>query len=154
MATKYNLSEQKEELFYDFILNGYDNLQLEQEYEGVVLNAIQIHTLIMAYKNPGINVTSVSKMWGHTRSAASKNITMLANHGFLEKKKLPGNDKAVCLFVTEKGERMAQRHIDYDKKAIDMIVTRISDSCTDSEIDAFFKVMEKFNMQIKEGNKK
>lgn len=146
---KFVVTTENEELFYDFILNGYDNMQLEQEYDGVKLNTIQIHTLIMVDKNPGINVTDISRMWGHTRSAASKNISRLAADGFIEKRKISGNDKEIRLFATEKGQRAARQHIAYDRQAIDTLVNGVSRNCTSEEMSAFFKVMRYLNKGIK-----
>lgn len=142
------------DLVYDFVLNGYDNMQKEQLYGDTKMNMMQIHTLVTVYQNPGINVTQVSQKWGHTRSAASKNVTMLEKHGFLEKRRLPGNAKEIYLFATKKGEEAALRHMEYDRVQISRILERVSESHTDREIETFLSVLDVFNKFIKKENER
>jgi len=146
--------EKNGNLLYDFIQNGYDNMQKEREYSGVKLNMTLIHTLVMVYRNPGINVMQVSQAWGHTRSAASKNVVKLEEAGFLEKRKMPDNQKEMCLFVTQKGEEAAKQHINHDNQVIDRMLNSVSRNYSCKQIEDFFSLLAELNDLIREENQK
>lgn len=141
----------KADLIYDFVQTGAENINSIHVCEnGEVMSMVQMHTLTMVYDNPGLCVSDVAKMWGHTLGAASRNIDRLQKKGYIEKRKLEGNNKEVRLYATESGKELAAKHKENDKKTIERMFTKGLEKHSAEEIDSFFKVLETLGKLIKE----
>ena len=100
---------------YQFVMVMMDHMKQPRDYgTGKILNMVEIHTLSMISESPGICISDVAKRWNRTLSAASRNIDRLAAKGYVEKKKTDGNGKTVHLYLTEKGQNLADLHRAYD----------------------------------------
>ncbi len=104
---------------YRFVMCSMDDYNAVHDYgTGKVLNMVEMHTLSMIAERPGLRVTDVAKRWNRTLGAASKNISKLCSKGLIQKRKLPGDDKTIHLYATERGEELAELHRQYDRQQI------------------------------------
>ena len=102
---------------YQFVMVMMDHMKQPRDYgTGKILNMVEIHTLSMISADPGICISDVARKWNRTLSAASRNIDRLAAKGYVEKKKLDGNSKTIHLYLTEKGQQLADLHKTYDQE--------------------------------------
>ena len=128
--------------FYQFIASSIGYMKKPRDYgTGEKVNMVEVHTLLMIADHPGICITEVSKMWGHTIAAASRNADRLCKKGYIQKGKLPGNDKNVHLFATEKGKAFAELHKQYDKKEVRADAEHVLRTHTPEEFVAFLSVL-------------
>ena len=70
---------------------------------GDLLHCSEIHTIMAIGKNPGINVTNLSRLLGISRSAISQMMNRLQKKGLVEKHRDPDNDKEILLRLSLKG---------------------------------------------------
>lgn len=127
---------------YQFILISMDNMKRPQDYgTGELLNMVEMHTLGLIADQPGICVSDVARVWGRTLGAASRNVNRLAQKGYVKKEKLPGNDKNVHLYATEKGQAFAQLHKQHDRETIEADAQEILKHHTIDEVETFFSVL-------------
>ena len=100
---------------YRFVMYASDDYNTPHDYgTGSILNRVEMHTLAMIAAAPGICITDVARMWNRTLGAASKNVNRLCSKGYVEKRKLPGNDKTIHLHPTPEGEKLAKLHRQFD----------------------------------------
>lgn len=127
---------------YRFVLCSMDNYSAVHDYgTGKVLNMVEMHTLSMIAEQPGLRVTDVAKLWNRTLGAASKNISKLCSKGLIEKKKLPGNDKTIHLYPTERGKEIARLHRQYDRRQIADTLRFFLSLHTEEELRTFHRVI-------------
>lgn len=127
---------------YRFVMFANDEYSAPKDYgTGKMLNMVEMHTLAMIADTPGICVTDVAKMWNRTLGAASKNVNRLCSKGYVEKKKLPGNDKTVHLFPTEEGRQLAALHKKYDQAQVMATVNTLLNRHTEEELECFYRVL-------------
>ena len=101
--------------------------------------------LLRIAENPGINISELAAMWNRTNGAISQTATKLEKSGYIIRRKQPGNKKFVELYPTEKGITLSQAHMRYDAIEVSKTMNQLLNSgCTASEIDTFFKVVEKY----------
>ncbi len=131
------------DMVYQFVLYNMDDYSQPRDYgTGDVLNMVEIHTLALIAETPGLCVSDVAKMWHRTLSAASRNVNRLHQKGLITKKKIPGNDKNVHLYPTEKGAELARLHNDYDRKQIAKTMKYLLLRHTDEELRHFNEVIK------------
>lgn len=139
---KFDYYVQVMEDVYRFVMCSMDNYSAVHDYgTGEILNMVEIHTLSMIANNPGLRVTDVAKMWNRTLGAASKNVNKLCGKGYVEKKKLPGNDKAVHLYPTEAGRQLAALHREYDRKHIADLLQYLFARHSEEELLTYHRVL-------------
>jgi len=87
------------------ILNKMDaDEKLPKDFgSGDLLHCSEIHTIMAIGKNPGINVTNLSRLLGISRSAISQMMNRLQKKGLVEKHRDPDNDKEILLRLSPKG---------------------------------------------------
>lgn len=129
--------------FYHFVTVAGENFGAKHDYgTGKELNAVEMHTLAMIADNPGLCITDVARLWSRTLGAASKNVNRLVAKGYVEKRKLPGNEKNIHLYPTDKGLHLAELHRKYDRlhqsEAIDYLLTQY----TPEELKIFYSVLK------------
>ena len=127
---------------YRFVMLASDAYAAPRDYgTGKVLNMVEMHTLAMIAEDPGICVTDVAKLWNRTLGAASKNVQRLCDKGYVEKRKLPGNDKTIHLYPTELGLELARRHKAYDLENIEKTVADLLKHHTEEELLSAYRVL-------------
>ncbi len=70
---------------------------------GDLLHCSEIHTIMAIGKNPKINLTSLSRLLGISRSAISQMTNRLEKKDLVEKHRDPDNDKEILLCLSPKG---------------------------------------------------
>ncbi|WP_462315227.1 MarR family winged helix-turn-helix transcriptional regulator [Methanobrevibacter sp.] len=92
--------------------------------------------LINAYKNEGISQEELAKKLHVNESTVTRNLDKLEKKGLIMK--TPEKRKKI-INVTSKGEKIAQKVLDYDEKWDDMI----KESLSDEEFKDFKKLLIK-----------
>lgn len=127
---------------YRFVMESVDAYSTPRDYgTGDILNMVEIHTLSLIADQPGLCVTDVAKMWNRTLGAASRNVNRLCAKGLVRKEKLPGNDKTVHIYPTERGERLAKLHRAYDREQIAHVKDYLLTRHTEEELRHFHDVV-------------
>ncbi len=86
--------------------------KIPQQYcDGLILTQPEIHTIAIIGDNAGINITGLAKTRGITKGAASQMIYKLRDKGLVEKRTSPDSDAELNLFLTEKGEKAREEHL-------------------------------------------
>ncbi len=139
------------DLLYEFVLMGSSFMFKPRDYgTGEVLNIVEIHTLAMIAGDPGICISDVARRWNRTLGAASRNVDKLQSKGYIEKRKLDGNNKTIRLYPTEKGAELARLHSECDKQKVQELTERVLNSHSQGEVMNFFSVLKSINEIIKE----
>ena len=92
--------------------------------------------MINAYKNEGISQEELAKKLHVNESTVTRNLDKLEKKGLIMK--TPEKRKKI-INVTSKGEKIAQKVLDYDEKWDDMI----KESLSDEEFKDFKKLLIK-----------
>lgn len=109
---------------------------------GEKYNPVEVHTLSHIAEHPGISVSEIARDWGKTKGAVSQMIRKLSLQGLVCKKKMDGNDKVTCLYVTEKGAELDKLHKIYDTSNYERFLKVLGERVTQEELMTAFKVME------------
>lgn len=70
----------------------------------------EIHTIAAIGAHENINITSLAKMQGTSKSAVSQTVSKLVKKGFIDKRSSPETDNEVVLLLTEKGKQVFDMH--------------------------------------------
>jgi DNA-binding MarR family transcriptional regulator len=70
---------------------------------GDLLHCSEIHTIMAIGKNPDINLTTLSRLLGISKSAISQMIGKLSRKNLVEKHRDPDNDKEVLVRLSPRG---------------------------------------------------
>lgn len=128
---------------YQFVLVMMDHMKQPHNYgTSEKLNMVEIHTLSMIAAQPGVCVSDVAKFWNRTLSAASRNVDRLHTKGYIEKKKLHGNSKNVHLYVTDKGQQLADFHRRLDDAETKRFSEFIVKKCSMEDLEKFNHVLK------------
>lgn len=80
-------------------------------YQGnLTLSHAELHTIACIGDYPGLNLTSLAKTKGITKSAASQMIYRLRDKGLVKKEVSANSDAEICIHLTEIGETVYQEH--------------------------------------------
>ena len=128
---------------YRFVLDITDHMKKPRDYgTGNVLNMVEMHTVVLIARRPGITVGDVAKFWNRTMSAASRNVDRLAAKGYVEKRKQDGNAKTVHLYPTALGEQLAARHSAFDAMEMESFAKFVETRCAPEDLATFARVMK------------
>lgn len=128
---------------YQFVITMMDYMKQPRDYgTGKILNMVEIHTLSLISDNPGICISDVAKRWNRTLSAASRNIDRLTTKGYIEKKKLNGNSKTIHLYLTEKGQELANLHKKFDLKNTEKFAQFLIDNYDMEDLRKFNEMLK------------
>lgn len=117
---------------------------------GKILNVVEVHTLAMIARTPGITPTEVAQNWNRTLSAASRNIDRLQRKGYICKQFHPGNRKTIHLYPTAEGEQLARLHAEYDATNARQVAAALLERHSIEEIRTFSAVLESFTQIVQE----
>ena len=92
---------------YEFVILYHNYIYAHHTYENENFNMMEIHTLTYIDDCPGITATELSKLWHKSKSAISQVIKRLVDSGYVEKRFKENNEKSVCLYATDKGQRLS-----------------------------------------------
>lgn len=146
---KYHELDNKAGTIYKFVKTYSDYIKATRDYgTGEPINMVEVHTLTMIEENPGITATEIAIEWNRTKGAASQIVNKLEQRGFIIKKREEGNEKNLHLYVTEKGVKLSKAHKAYDIEELTWADKVLQQSFTSEEIDAFYKVMQKYTQLL------
>jgi DNA-binding MarR family transcriptional regulator len=91
--------------------------------DGVEVSTREIHTIQAIGERDQMCVTEVASHFGVTKSAASQMIKKLEEKGFVEKNKVPGNDKELSLTLTRLGWKAFDAHEKFHGKDRDALIS-------------------------------
>ncbi len=148
---------------YGLSMNTYDIAELGNLYAmktmansnvpydygtGEMYTSVEAHTITNIFLNPGISAKEISERTARTQSAVSQIISKLTAKGLVKAEKDPEDNRRICLYVTEKGEKLAKAHIAYDEKAIgkaiDMLISQMGVEAMENFLQIFsFMVNDK-----------
>lgn len=130
---------------YQFVMQFHDYMNGVRDYgNGVPIKRVEVHTLTMIERNPGITVSELAKLWRRTKGTVSVNVAALEKAGYIYRQKSPGNAKVVHLYATEKGVELSTLHKAYDNLGLVRTQAQLLKYCTGEELNAFFKVVHAY----------
>jgi DNA-binding MarR family transcriptional regulator len=98
---------------------------------GDLLHCSEIHTIMAIGKNPDINLTSLSRLLGISKSAISQMVSRLAKKNLVEKHRDPHNDKEVLLRLSPRGTIAWLGHEQYHAKIFARMHRELGDLTAD-----------------------
>ena len=135
---------------YQFVLGYNDFIYSLHDYgHDTPLTMIEVHTLTYIEEHPGTTVTELAAYWHKTKSALSQLVSWLAKQGLVEKRRREDNARIVGLYPTERGIEISREHKRFDIADIERTNTDLLQTCSQGEIDAFYKVLGSFNELIR-----
>lgn len=135
---------------YQFVLGYNDFIYSLHDYgHDTPLTMIEVHTLTYIEEHPSTTVTELAAYWHKTKSALSQLVTWLAKQGLVEKRRREDNARVVGLYPTERGIEISREHKRFDIADIERTNTDLLQTCSQEEIDAFYKVLGSFNELIR-----
>lgn len=147
----YQKLNARADTLYEFVILYHNFIYSHHTYENENFNMMEIHTLTYIDDSPGITATELSKKWHKSKSAISQVVKRLVGCGYVEKRYKENNEKSVCLYVTEKGQRLSSIHKAYDVADITQTTSYLIEQCGESDLDAFYRIIEKYNELLKSG---
>lgn len=109
---------------------------------GEKFNSVEVHTLSYIAEFPGISATEIAREWNRTKGAVSQIIKKLLSRGLIIREKKEGNDKTVCLYVTEEGKRLDAAHRAYDTRNYRRFLKLMKEHFNEETIEEAFRVMD------------
>lgn len=92
---------------------------------GDLLTSAEIHTIMDVGHNSGINITDLAKLRGLSKSSISQTISKLSEKNLIRKYRKTGNDKAILLSLTPRGEIAFLGHEQFHAKIKEHIMDNI-----------------------------
>lgn len=128
---------------YQFVMLLMDVMKQPRDYgNGEILNMVEIHTISMIAKEPGICISDIARKWNRTLGAASRNVDRLVTKGYVTKQKMEGNDKTIHLFVTEHGQKLADQHHRFDLEAAQQFSDLIRGKFSQEDLEKFHAILQ------------
>lgn len=136
---------ERADLLYHFYMLYWNRAAEANMRAGEPISTVEAHTLGIIERNPGINVSGLAAVWNRTKGAISQTVAKLERKGCVVRRKQLGNAKTVLLYPTKKGARLLRAHRLRDADMISAVINGLLRSgCTREEIEAFFRVAEKY----------
>lgn len=116
-------------LLMERIIHKYVQAEKKKRTYGtkVLLTRAEIHTIAAIGDNPMINVTTLAKVLGITKGAASQMIYKLLDKGVVTKNVSPESDTEVVLGLTKDGMINYEAHREYHKNTNDELFATLRD---------------------------
>ena len=109
---------------------------------GEQFTSTEVHILSYIAENLGITVTEIAYKWNRTKGAISQVIKKLEHKKLIYRKKMDGNDKTVCLFVTDKGKKLDAAHQKYDTGNYERFLVLMEAYFSMDEINHAFEIFD------------
>lgn len=145
----YQKLNAKADILYEFVILYHNYIYARHTYENEIFNMMEIHVLTYIDDTPGITATELSKIWHKSKSAISQGIKKLVDSGCVEKRYKENNEKSAYLYTTEKGKRLSSVHKAYDVADITYTTSFLIEQCGESDLDAFYRIIEKYKELLK-----
>lgn len=100
------------------VVHRYNQVENKKRTYGtdLLLSRAEIHTIVAIGDYPMVNITTLAKIRGITKGAASQMVYKLVDKGMIEKKISPDSDTEVILTLTEIGKINYENHLQYHKE--------------------------------------
>ena len=145
LKDQYQELNEKADIIYRFVSIYGDYIRMTHDYgTGEKINMAEVHTLTFIADNPGITVTKIAGMWNKTKGAVSQIVAKLEKKGLVEKKKEGNNGKNLHCYATQRGMALSDAHKEYDVAGLIAENKILGEIFTEEEMDAFYRVMEKY----------
>ena len=122
--------------------HAYQGILRDYAENGITMGQSEAHLLTDIADNPGITTTHLAGKWHKTTAAISQMITKLEGKGMVERRNHPDNALNVLIYPTEQGIFISNAHKQYDIHSIHATLEYMKKTCSEEEIQAFFKVLE------------
>ena len=122
-------------------VNELDRKLQLQISKDLVLNSGEIDTIVSIGNHPKANITELAQFNGVSKAAISKMVKKLAGKGFVERKKMIGNQKEVILELTDLGESVMEIRNDHHQHFFQMIEDRVGIYSVE-QIDILLELMK------------
>lgn len=109
---------------------------------GEKYNPVEVHILSYIADYPGISASEIAREWNRTKAAVSQIVKKLETRGLIERRKQKGNDKTVCIYVTEAGRQLDQAHRAYDTRNYAGFLELMEEHFSQEMIEKAFQVMD------------
>ena len=98
--------------FFNLMINQYEKFEKGTHCFDISmqLHLSDTHTIVAIGKHPNINIISLSRLQGISRSAASQMVSKLVRRGFVKKEVSPKTVNEISLFLTETGQEVYHAH--------------------------------------------
>lgn len=137
---------------YEFVMVYHDYIYQAKDYgNGDMIKMVEVHTLTMIEDNPGITVSELAKLWGRSKGTVSVNVGHLEERGYICRCKKKNNAKVMHLYPTKKGVELSTLHKVYDNLDILQTQADLLKTCTNQELDCFYKVLTAYLELFQEG---
>lgn len=137
-----------------FVMLSSDYISHKNEYSpDHELTMVEMHTLAKIAEDPGICISQIARQWNRTLGAVSQIVNSLHKKGYIEKKKLPGNNKTIHLYPTESGEILAAEHQKIDRIGWQKTLDHVLKYHSVEELQHFLSVMDSFIEYMQKINK-
>jgi DNA-binding MarR family transcriptional regulator len=94
---------------------------------GDLLHCSEIHTIMAIGKNPDVNITTLSRLLGISKSAISQMIGKLSRKNLVEKHRDPGNDKEILVHLSPQGTIVYFGHEQHHAKTFARMQRQLGD---------------------------
>lgn len=139
----YRRLNSRAETLYDFVRRYNDYMSVPKDYgNGREISMTEVHMLTHIEENPGITITQLAREQSKTKSAVSQTVKKLETGGYIRREKRAGNGKDILLFASEEGVSLSVAHKLYDLTDIASTSEALLRTCTDEEINTFYKVID------------
>ena len=119
-----------------------------QKYcNSVTLTQPEIHTVAIIGDQEGINVTTLAKMRGITKGAASQMIYKLVDKGLVEKHTSPSSDAEINLYLTDIGKQARKEHRKRHE-SINKKFSAIMESVPEEMQNSFIEFLKAFEKEL------
>ncbi len=124
-------------------MSAFNTSKSPRDYgSGEYFNPVEVHMASYIADNPGISATTVARDWNRTKGAVSQIIKKLEEKGVICREKEQGNDKTICLYVTEKGARLDELHREYDTRNYERFLDVLENYFSEEDIQKTFAVLD------------
>ncbi len=111
----------------------------------IILPPGEIHSVQVIGENKGINIKELGEHFGISKSAASQMVSRLVKKGYAEKSNPSGNNKELCISLTELGWKAFHLHEDLHNHHHEKLIAKLKARFSDDELknsEEFLQVVE------------
>lgn len=93
---------------------------------GDQFHSLDIHLIHCIGRDPGLNVTSLARRLGISKSAVSQALKKLEKRDLVRRFQVPENRKAIRFDLTERGRKAFEAHLNFHRMAEEPFVEELS----------------------------
>lgn len=102
----------------------------------------EVHMLSYIADNPGITPSEIASNWNQTRGATSQMLRKLTDRGLIKTEQHADDRRVSCLYVTDKGIELDQKHKKFDEDNIKKFLNELRKEYTEDEIQLAYNVLD------------